>query len=362
MKGIRLSLIFLLMAAGLALPARGVEEALWDAVDTQALEEQGEEAIDVALTADIDLEAGLSQLGTTALEQLGTLVARATRSGGLMLAVSLFCALAEALTRGAGDRVGVARLISALAVTAVALEDISSLLELGRETVEQLNTFTALLIPCMTTAAAASGSVTGAAARQMATLFCSNLLLRWMEGVLIPLVYLYVAACAGGLATGNGGVSALAGLIRRGVQTLLTWVLLLFTLYLSISGVLAGTADRAAVKVARFAISGMVPVVGGILSDATESVLAGAEMLKNAIGVFGALAVLGFCLIPFLRLGIQYLLYQLASALASVISDSPVSRLIGEIGGAVGLVLGMVGASAMITLVSILVTVATAVG
>lgn len=342
-------------------PAHAVEAELWDSVDTEALEDQAESVLDTDLTIDINLERGLSDLGTTALEQLGALLARATRSGGLMLVITLFCALIQAVYPAHGQGVGALRLVAALAVTGGALEDVSSLLTLGSETVQQLADFTKLLIPAMTTAAVASGSYTGAAARQMATLFCSNLLLSLIQQVLLPMVYLYIAACAGAVACGSKGVRQIADLIRWATQRVLTWVLLIFTGYLSLSGVIAGTADRAAVKLTRFAISGMVPVVGGILSDATESVLAGAGILRNAIGIFGTLAVLGFCLVPFLQLGIQYLLYKLSAVLASVLTDSPVAELIGDIGGAFGLMLGMVGASALVTLISVILTIAMAV-
>ena len=158
----------------------------------------------------------------------------------------------------------------------------------------RLAEFNKLLIPAITTAAVASGSFTGAAARQMITLFCSNLLLSLMEGVLIPMTYLFVAASAGALATENQGIRAIADFVSWAVQTILKWLLLIFTGYISLSGVIAGTADRAAVKLTRFAISGMVPVVGSILSDATESVLAGAGILRNAIGIFGTIAVMAF--------------------------------------------------------------------
>lgn len=354
-------LLALALLLTMALPAQAAETALWDSVDTQALEEQAEDYLETELTPDIDLDEGLSNLGTTALEQLGALLTRATRSGGLILVITLFCALVQAVCPETGQGIGAARLVAALAVTGVALGEVHSLIELGRETIVKLSDFTKILIPVMTTAAAASGSVTGAAARQMATLFCSNLLLSLIQGVLIPMIYLYIAACAGGLAAGSRGIHAIADLIKRGTQSLLTWVLMLFTGYLSLSGVIAGTADRAAVKVTRFAISGMVPVVGGILSDATESVLAGAGILRNTIGTFGTLAVLAFCLTPFLRLGVQYLLYKLAAVLASVLTDSPVAQLVGEIGGAFGLMLGMVGASALVTLISVIMTISMAV-
>ena len=122
--------------------------------------------------------------------------------------------------------------------------------------------------------------------------------------------------------------------------------------YLTVSGVVAGTADAVAVKAARFTVSSMVPVVGGILSDAAETVLAGAGVLKNAVGVFGMLTILSICLVPFLRLGVHYLAYKLTGALAATVADGRVAGLIDQIGSAFGLVLGMTGASALLLLVS----------
>lgn len=346
----------------LLVPAGAVETEVWDSVDTEGLQRQADDYIDIELTPDIDLDTGLSALGATALEQLDSILVRATRSGGLILMIALFCALTETVCANTGVvEKGLPRIVGTLALTAVAMGDLSSLLGAGKDTVVRLAEFNKLLIPAITTAAVASGSLTGAAARQMITLFCSNLLLSLMEGVLIPMTYLFVAASAGALATENQGIRAIADFVSWAVQTILKWLLLIFTGYISLSGVIAGTADRAAVKLTRFAISGMVPVVGSILSDATESVLAGAGILRNAIGIFGTIAVMAFCLIPFLHLGVQYLLYKLAAVLTAAVTNSPISRLITDISKAFGLILAMTGTAALLTLISIITTVAVAV-
>ena len=118
------------------------------------------------------------------------------------------------------------------------------------------------------------------------------------------------------------------------------------------------TADAAALKVAKAAISGVVPVVGSILSEATETVLAGAGMLKNTIGVFGMLGILAACAHPFLQLGVQYLLYKLTAFLASTVGPPGLCKLIDGLGGAFGLVLGMTGSCAFLLLISVLSSVA----
>ena len=100
-------------------------------------------------------------------------------------------------------------------------------------------------------------------------------------------------------------------------------------------------------------LSGTVPVVGGILSDAAETLLAGAGVLRGGIGIFGTLGVLAICAYPFLHLGIQYLLYRGAGFLAEAAGGGPLPKLIGGLGSAFALVLGMTASCAAVIIVAI---------
>ena len=163
-------------------------------------------------------------------------------------------------------------------------------------------------------------------------------------------------------AVDNDGLKRIAGGLKWVVTWTLTSVLLVFVGYLTLSGVIAGATDAATVKAAKFAMSSVVPVVGGILSDAAETVLAGAGILKNAVGVFGMLVILCICVAPFLQLGIHYLTYKAASALSATVSNGRVAGLIDNVGGAFGLVLGMTGACALLLLISMVSAVTAVVG
>ena len=104
---------------------------------------------------------------------------------------------------------------------------------------------------------------------------------------------------------------------------------------------------------AKAVLSGTVPVVGGILSDAAETLLAGAGVLRGGIGIFGTLGVLAICAYPFLHLGIQYLLYRGAGFLAEAAGGGPLPKLIGGLGSAFALVLGMTASCAAVIIVAI---------
>ena len=129
-------------------------------------------------------------------------------------------------------------------------------------------------------------------------------------------------------------------------------MLYIFTGYLSITGVITGTADAAAVKAAKLTISGAVPVVGGILSDASEAVIVGAGVMKNAVGVYGLLAVLALFITPFLQIGVQYLLLKLTAVLCGVFGVKEASALVEDFSSAMGLLLGMTGTISFLMLIS----------
>ena len=304
--------------------------------------------------AGVDLDEGLKKILEEGRSAAGGAIRQAVNSGVVLLAVVLLASLAQGAWETAGEGTGlqVVPMAASAAITAIAVSDAGTLIGMGRETLERMAAFGQILLPTMAAATALGGSPGSAAARQFAAMLFSDLLLTAINGLLLPLTYGYIAACAACAAVGNEGLKRLAGVLKWVVTTVLTILLLTYVGYLTVSGVVAGTADAVAVKAARFTVSSMVPVVGGILSDAAETVLAGAGVLKNAVGVFGMLTILSICLVPFLRLGVHYLAYKLTGALAATVADGRVAGLIDQIGSAFGLVLGMTGASALLLLVS----------
>lgn len=306
------------------------------------------------LTGD-SFAGGAAEVVSGGLGKLGGSVRQALQSGVLLLGTALACGLAQtAREELGGGGLDVTCLAGVSAVTAIAAADVHTLLGLGSQALKDMDAFSKLLLPTVTAACAAAGRPASAAARQAATLLFFGLLLTLADRFLLPLVYAYVAAQAAGAALGNDGLKRLGGLLKWIATGLLSLLVTGFVLYLSVTGAVAGNADTMAQKAAKTAISGMIPVVGGILSDAAETVVAGAGILRGTVGVTGLLAVLAICLIPFLRLGLQYLVYKLTAALTAAVLPGPIAGLIDSIGSAFALILAMVGGGGMILYVALI--------
>ena len=338
--------------------AEDLQEVQQAAMDVSSLEDAAPEELEGLDPLSMgDLSEGWSLLKDLAAEQVGELVGHTVRSGALLLLIVFFSTMADLVAGSSPEGRQAVRLSGTGAVALVALSDMQSLIGLGRETIQSLSEFTTALIPALTVAATAGGAVTSAPLRQVATLFCSNLLTRGITTFLLPLTYGYAAAVVACSALEKDRLRPVAQLMRWCIVTALTALLLIYVGYITVSGAVSSAADASAVKATQLAISGLVPVVGGILSDATEAVLSGASLLRNSIGVFGMVGVLALCLGPFLRLGVQFLIYKLVAALSATVSDHPVSRLIQDLGSVFALVMAMTGACALVVLLSVVSTI-----
>lgn len=353
LAGILPPLLLLTAAPAHAMTAEQVLAAQEEAAEIDELERAARDSGGTAVYGET-LDEGLAGLLKSGSEAAGGVIRGAVRSGVLLMVIVLLCGYGEAVYETAGGgRVQAIPMAGALAIAAVAVADVNSMLGLGRETIADMTSFANVLFPTVAAVTAATGAVTGAAVRQMAAALFSDLLVNLINTLLVPLLYGYLAASVAHAALGNEGLRRMAALLKWAATTLLTAVMLAFVGYLTVSGVVAGTADAMTVKAAKFAISGTIPVVGGILSDAAETILASAGVLRGTVGVFGTVTILGLCLLPLMRLAVHYLMYKLVAAVSSAVGPPRVCALVDQIGGAFGLMLGMTGACCLLLLVAL---------
>ncbi|MBQ3103539.1 MAG: stage III sporulation protein AE [Oscillospiraceae bacterium] len=344
MKKSLLLLCFLLL---LSLPAQAVSlpKELEEAVDAEIME-------GLSFQNENDLFAGICEIFERAKETSVALLRERFRGVAAVLLIAVICALAQSAAGGELAEQTTA-MVGALAVTAVAAGDMTALLGVGVEKVRELSDFSSVLLPTLAAATAAGGAVGTASFHQVLTVFFADILLSLTETLLVPMVYLYVGIIAGEAVMRQGRMAGIAAGIKKAVSWIMTVMLTLFTAYLTVGGAVTGSADSLSIKMAKMAVSGAVPVVGGIISEAAAAALTGAGMLKNMIGIFGILAVLSLCLAPFLEIAVEYLLYKMASFAASMLGCHSLVTLIDGIGSAFGLVLGMVGSAAVLVMVSV---------
>lgn len=325
-----------------------------DQIEGQAPPEVGEILGDAGVGS-ASLDSSLGKIGAYVKGQILGIFQSGLKSAALILTVVILCGVADSVLDT--DRELGANFVpmgGALAIAAVSAGDLTAFVGLGAGTLNTLSDFAKVLLPSLAASATAAGALTSGSAKYLATALFLNLLITAAQSVILPMVYAYIAAVIANAAIGGAALDGAVRLLRWLCIAFLTALVLAFTVYLSLTGIISGASDQVSTKVAKTTISAALPVVGGILSDAAGSLVAGASLLRNGIGIFGLLAVICVCLLPFLRLGVHYLLYKITAGLSGAMSGGRLTALISGLGTAFGLVMALVGTGAMMLFLSIL--------
>lgn len=267
------------------------------------------------------------------------------RIGGILL----LCGLTGQFTRGAASRT--VELGGVAAVAAALLEPTRSLLALGAETVTELAEYGKLLMPVMASCLAARGGATASAGLYVGTAVLDAVLSKVLSALLLPMLWVCLAMSVAASAAELPVLRRFENAVYKLCGGLLKTVLWIFTGYMTLTGVVSGATDAMTLRAAKMAISGAVPVVGGILSDAAEAVLVSAGTISNGAGIYGIVTVLALFAAPFVRLGVQYLMLKAAAALGETIGGAA-ARTVEGFARVLGLMLAMTGTQTVLLLVS----------
>ena len=243
-------------------------------------------------------------------------------------------------------------LVAVVGISVLLLNASNSLIHLATATVLELSDYGKLLLPVMATALAAQGGTSSSAAMYAGAAMFYTILTSLLTKIIVPLIYIYICISVAWNAIGEDSIKS----IRDFVKWLATWsmkiVLYIFSGYMGITKIVTGSVDASALRATKLTISGIIPVVGKIISDSSETILVSAEILKNSTGIYGLLAILSVLIGPFIKIGVQYLLFKLAAAVCDIFSIKQVSGLISDFSKAMGIALGMIGILAVTLMIS----------
>lgn len=300
------------------------------------------------------LSKGIGSLINKVCQSAKTMAKEAVAGAVMLLCAVLLCSLVEDTGLTAENSVvrRVIPLAGVVTVTMIAVGDVELLMGQGIQAVESMHMLSKTLLPTLLAAVAAGGGAISAGVRHVAAVFFADLLISVARDCLMPLVYVYVAVTAADVLLPERKLASVAEAVRKGTSWLLRGLLACYTGYLTLAGAVASASDSLAVQMTK-AAAGVVPVVGSVISDAAATVLGGAGVLKNTLGVAGTIAVLTLCLTPFLRLALQFLLYKITAFLAGTIGAGGLMKLIDGLGGAFAMMLGITCACAVMLLISV---------
>ena len=184
---------------------------------------------------------------------------------------------------------------------------IGGLCESVKDSLVELSTFFTGLIPVMTGILTAGGNVTSATSQALNMNITLSAVSYVATYLLIPLVLSLFALA---LASSIGGTTVSA--VAKSVRGIFMWIMGIGTTVIigavSMQSLIAGAQDSAYLRAAKYAATGMIPVVGSTVSGALATLAGGLNYVKGAVGVSAVVVIVGLVLSPLVTM----LLYRLS--------------------------------------------------
>lgn len=206
------------------------------------------------------------------------------------------------------------------------------IIEIIRESIQNLVNFMNLLVPILITLMITTGSIVSANLIQPILLFIITFIGNLITGIIIPLVLISTSLGIVSKISDKVQIDKLSKFFKSSVVWVLGVVLTIFVGLLSVEGSLSSNVDGITAKTAKAAVSSFIPVVGKILGDAVDTVIGCSSILKNATGIIGIIIIIGIVILPIVKLAILMGIYYLGAALCQPIADGKIVSLLEQMG------------------------------
>lgn len=228
-----------------------------------------------------------------------------------------------------------------IAIVTIIMSNFSDVINLVKQTSNNLIGFMNTLIPVLVSLMLYTGSITTTSILEPIILFLINFIGNLIQNILIPIILIIASISIISKISDQFQVAKLSKFLKSSTVWFLGIILTIFVGIVSLEGTLASSVDGITAKTAKSIVSSAVPVVGKILGDVVDSVLGCGIILKNAVGFVGVVIIISICIVPILKLSVLTISYKLVASISEVIADAKIVKLLDEMGDIFKILLGI---------------------
>lgn len=207
---------------------------------------------------------------------------------GVVMLVALINSVKSSL--GSSSLTAVLNSVATLTVSIILIQPVCQTIEYSTTIIKLSADFMLIFIPVMAGIMLTIGQSLQAAGSYTMVMGAGTAVSQISNNILVPLLNTFLGISVVSGISQRVNLNGFCELINKVLKWVLTFTMSVFTAILTMQSIISSSADSAGVKATRFAISSFVPLVGGALSEAYQTVRGCMGMLKSGVGVFAILA------------------------------------------------------------------------
>ncbi len=203
----------------------------------------------------------------------------------------------------------------------VVFNAVTGLVKVTYSTLNSLKGQMEIGFPILLTLLTSVGSVVSVSVYQPLVAILSGSLMTIFVNFIMPLfVFCLVFTVVGNLSS-NVKLNKFSGLFQSIFKWTIGLVFTLFSAFLTIQGITAGSYDGLSIRTTKYAMKSYIPFVGGYLADGLNLILTSSVLVKNAVGMAGLFLLFSTIISPILKILLLKLVLSLSAGILEPICD-----------------------------------------
>lgn len=209
-------------------------------------------------------------------------------------------------------------------IVVVAFACVKDVIMLTNNALSSLKTQMEISFPILLTLMVSVGSTVSASVYQPVVAILSGSLMTIFSNFIMPLFLLCLIFNVAGNLSDNIKLNRFSDLFLSVFKWTIGLVFTLFSAFLAVRGITAGSYDGLSVRTTKYAIKSYIPFVGTYLADGLNLILTSSVLIKNSVGLAGLILLIATIISPISKILILKLGLSLSASILEPICDKKI--------------------------------------
>lgn len=227
-------------------------------------------------------------------------------------------------------------------VVVLILSIVVKMVGLTTNTIQSIKSQMDAIFPILLTLLTAIGGTVSTSVYQPAMALLTGTIMNLFTYVLLPIFIFSIVFNVVSNLSNTVKLDKFTSFFYSSYKWLTGLIFTVFTAFLSVQGITAGSIDGISIRTAKFAIKSYVPILGSYLSDGMGIILASSNLIKNAVGATGLFLLLATIISPLIELILFMLILKFVAGIIEPLGNKQIANFISSLSKSMTLLIALI--------------------
>ena len=227
-------------------------------------------------------------------------------------------------------------------IVVLILSIVVKMVGLTTNTIQSIKSQMDAIFPILLTLLTAIGGTVSTSVYQPAMALLTGTIMNLFTYVLLPIFIFSIVFNVVSNLSNTVKLDKFTSFFNSSYKWLTGLIFTVFTAFLSVQGITAGSIDGISIRTAKFAIKSYVPILGSYLSDGMGIILASSNLIKNAVGATGLFLLLATIISPLIELILFMLILKFVAGIIEPLGNKQIANFISSLSKSMTLLIALI--------------------